>query len=152
MTKAKQFWNQNEMEIKLDEEKDIKWRKAMPKRYINKIMKGIKVSTFHIPLPYPYKDGNYILDTYMQGPKALKKNSKGEQVYTRMYRYLVTKEIMEQYMQFDSLGQAYNFLVKQNEGVSKGIKMMDLTNPDDAPTRKDLGKKYKTKMKKYTGD
>ena len=42
-----------ESTFKLDEDKDIKWRKAMPKRYINKIMKRIKVSTFHIPLPYP---------------------------------------------------------------------------------------------------
>ena len=146
---VKQFWNQREMEIELDDYKDVKWREGMPRRYRNKIEKGIKVSSFHIPLAYPYKDDLYILDEYMQGPKAIKKNSKGEQVYTRMYRYIVTKEIMEQYMRFDSLGQAYNFLVKQNMGVSKGIKLMDLKNPDDAPTRKDLGKKYKMEMKKY---
>ena len=51
---TKQFWNQKEMEIELDEDKDIKWRKAMPKRYINKIMKGIKVSTFHIRIEIIY--------------------------------------------------------------------------------------------------
>ena len=144
---SKDFQNEKMMQIVLDEITYTKWCKGLKELHLNRIKKGIKASTFIIPLVYEVNENLYQLDAYMPGNKAVKKNDKGELVYAKMYRYFISKEVMEAFFARESLGQAYNFLVKQNEDIAKGELLIDLKDPNKAPTRFDLAKKYKNDLK-----
>ena len=144
---TRDFQNEKMMQIVLDEITYTKWCKGLKELHLNRIKKGIKASTFIIPLVYEINDDLYQLDAYMPGNKAVKKNNKGQLVYTKMYRYFISKNLMEQFFAKESLGQAYNFLIKQNPDVTKGQLLIDLKDPNLAPTRFDLAKKYKADLK-----
>ncbi len=144
---SKHFQNEKMMDIILDTITYTQWCKGLKEIHLNRIKKGIKVSTFIIPLVYELNNGLYRLDIYMPGRKAVKYNDKGQEVYTKMYRYFVSKQTIDRFFKYESLGQGYNFEIKQNPDIEEGILMMDLQNPNIAPTRFDLAKKYKTDLK-----
>lgn len=144
---SKEFQNEKMMNIVLDEITYAKWCKGLKELHLNRIKKGLKTSTFIIPLVYELNEKEYRLDAWMPGRKAVKKNDKGQDVYAKMYRYIVPKIIMEEFFKKESLGQAYNFLVKQNEYVAKGELVVDIKDPNMAPTRFDLAKKYRQELK-----
>lgn len=144
---TKHFQNERMMQIILDEITYSKWCKGLKELHLNRIKKGIKASTFIIPLVYEINNNLYQLDAYMPGKKAVKYNDNGEEVYTRMYRYFITKDTMEAFFANESLGRAYNIIIKQNPNVNDGKLIMDLNNPNLAPTRFDLAKQYKANLK-----
>jgi hypothetical protein len=140
------YTNEKLMQI---ETNDIWVNKIMPAIHKHRITHGRRVSNLGIPIVYPHPmiTELYVLDYYMynkrqkKGKKFYQRNSLGEIVLPRMYRYIIDKETVEQLFCTETLGKNYNDIIKKANNIAKGVKIFDYTKElDKAPTKKDVMK------------
>lgn len=140
------YTNEKMMEINADE---FWYTKVMPRIHRHRICHGRKTSNLGMPIAYkhPTIAGIYILDMYMYNKKSIKgkryyhKNSLGEVVLPRMYRYLIDEETYKMFFCTETLGKNYNDIIKKAIKIAPGKKIFDyMNNLDNAPTRKDVSK------------
>lgn len=147
------YTNEKMMEINADE---FWYTKVMPAIHTHRIKHGRKTSNIGIPVVYknPLMPGFYVLDMYMYSQKQRKgkrfyhRNSLGEVVLPRMYRYTIDEQTFKQFFCTETLGKNYNDIIKKAIKIAKGIKMFDYVNGDldKAPTRNDVAKIAKEMM------
>ena len=120
--------------------------KVMPKINRHRILHCRKVSKIGIPIVYKKQD-DFVLDMYMYNHKSIKgkrhyhKNSKGEIVLPKVYRYYIDKETYSNFYCTESLGKKYNDAIKKVNTIKPGIKIADFMNDlDKAPTEKQIAK------------
>lgn len=138
----KRYTNENMMQLDSDEF----WnKKVMPQINRHRITHCRKVSKLGIPIVYKNKD-KYILDMYMYNHKSIKgkkyyrKNSMGEIVLPKMYRYFIDEETAKNFYCTESLGKKYNDAVKKAIQIAPGIKFDFMNDLDTAPTEKKIAK------------
>lgn len=138
------FYNAKLMNVTAANEKV--WNQSiMPGVHINRIIHGRKVSSMGTPIVYPHPEipGLCILDMYFFNPVKgeFRRNSNGDIVFGTMYRYLIDYPALFALFEGESIGQNYNFAIKQATRIEPGVKMLDFKgNHDLAPTMKDLAK------------
>lgn len=142
-----QYTNKNMMRIKSNDEF---WNeKVMPSIHKHRITHGRKTSNIGLPVVYrnPLNPKLYILDMYMynkrqkKGKKFYHRNSLGEVVLPRMYRYIIDEETFKLFFCTETLGKNYNDVIKKAISIAKGVKVFDYMNDlDKAPTRRDVAK------------
>lgn len=138
------FYNAKLMNVTAENEK--LWNQSiMPGIHINRIIHGRKVSSMGTPIvkPHPEIPGLCILDMYFfnKVKGEYRRNSDGEIVFGTMYRYLIDYPALLALFAGESIGQNYNFAIKQASRIERGVKMLDFKdNHDLAPTMKDLAK------------
>lgn len=140
------FTNQKLMNVAAANEKI--WNEAvMPAVHLNRITHGRKVSSVGTPVVYPFSaiPGLFILDMYFYNMKSKKgekipyRNDNGDIVFPTMYRYLIDYPALIALFSGESVGQNYNFAIKQALRIAPGEKIFDYKEtPDKAPTRRDV--------------
>lgn len=140
------FTNQALMNIVSENEKV--WHNAiMPAIHLNRITHGRKVSSVGTPVVYrhPTTPGFFILDMYFYNMKSKKgekipyRNNNGDIVFPTMYRYVIDYAALIALFSGESVGQNYNFAIKQALRIAPGVKIFDYKEtPDKAPTRRDV--------------
>ena len=141
------YTNQKLIEIEMED--DLWINKIMPAVHKHRITHGRRVSNLGLPVVYkhPIIPRLYILDFYMynkkqkKGKKFYQRNSLGEIVLPRMYRYLIDEQTMQKLFCTETLGKNYNDIIKKASKIAQGVKIFDYTKElDKAPTKKDVMK------------
>lgn len=147
----KQYENYINKSLMVHEGNQSWYTKTMPRIHINRILNARVVSHLGYPIIFknPLNPDTYHLDYYMysqkqrKGKKYYHRNSLGEVVFPRMYRYVIDEETFFKLFCTETLGRNYNIVIKQAIGDS--IKMFDyMKELDKAPTRRDVAKIART--------
>ena len=135
----------NEKMIVLKPTDEFWMNKVMPKINRHRILHCRKVSKIGISIVYKKFD-DYILDMFMYNHKSIKgkrhyrRNSSGEIVLPKLYRYYIDKKTAESFYCTESLGKKYNDAVKKAIQIHPGIKFDFMNDLDKAPTEKNIAK------------
>ena len=113
---------------------------------VRRISTGRVASSWCLPLFEHLEDNDWRVHMYL----GIKENSRGEKVYCDRYCYRATDDIVKRFLQYESLGKAYNEMLKKNPNAIYEPEMLSKKSPDEGFTRIDLAQKAREfKMVEY---